>query len=205
MTLEVLKAGDPALRKLARALSEEEIKSDFIQQLILNMRDFMHESRGCGLAAPQIGKSIQLVIIEDRMLSAQTMPPELIAMQDRHPVPFHVLVNPRIVKQDGELVEFFEGCLSVPEFCALVPRHSNVRVECVNEKGDSKVIEAKGWYARILQHEIDHCYGKLYVDRMVPGSLMTSENQKRYWQDIPFQDVRSTLRNMSRLEVRSQI
>lgn len=191
--LEIMKAGDPVLRKIARNLSEDEIKSDVIQQLILDMRDYMHESRGCGLAAPQIGESIQLLIIEDRMLSAQTTPPDLIAMQDRHPVPFHVLINPRIIEQDGEPIEFFEGCLSVPGFCALVPRFPNVRVECLNEKGEPGVIDAKGWYARILQHEIDHCYGNLYVDRMVPGSLMTSENQVRYWQDIPFQEVRSTL------------
>jgi peptide deformylase len=77
-------------------------------------------------------------------------------------------------------VQFFEGCLSVAGFTAVVPRARAVRVECLNERAEQVVIEAEGWYARILQHEIDHLRGKLYIDRMITRSFMTAENFNRY-------------------------
>jgi peptide deformylase len=80
-----------------------------------------------------------------------------------------------------ETVEFFEGCLSVQGLMALVPRSRRVRVECLDESGQKRIIEASGWHARILQHEIDHLLGNLYVDRMVPRTLMTVENYKKFW------------------------
>jgi peptide deformylase len=78
-------------------------------------------------------------------------------------------------------VEYFEGCLSLHNLMALTPRARRVRVECVDEKGEGKIIEASGWYARILQHEIDHLAGTMYVDHMYPRSLMTVENFTQHW------------------------
>jgi peptide deformylase len=88
-----------------------------------------------------------------------------------------------------ETPEFFEGCLSLTGFTAIVPRAKRVRVECWNEKAERIVIDASGWYARILQHEIDHLRGILYIDRMRPRSFSTADNHARYWKDTPITEV----------------
>jgi len=90
-------------------------------------------------------------------------------------------------------VEFFEGCLSLPGFTAVVPRARQVRVECLDHKGNPKVIEASGWYARILQHEIDHLHGTVYVDRMHPRTLMTLDNFNRYWKSKSMAETKKLL------------
>jgi peptide deformylase len=84
----------------------------------------------------------------------------------------------------SEKAEFFEGCLSVAGFVALVPRAVEVRVECLNERAEPTVIEAKGWYARILQHEIDHLQGLLYIDHMKSRTFSSVENHGRYGDKI---------------------
>jgi len=84
-----------------------------------------------------------------------------------------------------EPVEHFEGCLSVTGYQAIVPRARRVRVECWNEKAEAITIDAHGWYARILQHEIDHLHGTLYVDRMKSRSLTSQDNFVRHWQNRP--------------------
>lgn len=88
-------------------------------------------------------------------------------------------------------VEFFEGCLSLAGFSALVPRARSVRVECLDERGQRKLMEASGWYARILQHEIDHLRGKLYIDQMRSRSFTSLDNWTRFWKDKPVSEVRS--------------
>jgi peptide deformylase len=100
-------------------------------------------------------------------------------------VPFHVIINPRLTPVGEEEVEHFEGCLSVTGYTAMVVRARRVRVECLDGRGEPRVIDASGWYARILQHEIDHLEGDLYVDRMDPRTFMTLENQRRYWSGLP--------------------
>jgi peptide deformylase len=103
-----------------------------------------------------------------------------------------VIVNPTITLGD-ETVEFFEGCLSVPRFGALVPRARRVIVDCWNERAEPVHIEASGWYARILQHEIDHLRGIVCCDRMEPRTLTTHDNHMRHWRGVPLDDVRATL------------
>jgi peptide deformylase len=96
-------------------------------------------------------------------------------------LPLQVIVNPTLSIIDPAIKLFFEGCLSVAGFTALVPRATKVRVEGLDEKGGALLIEAEGWHARILQHEIDHLYGKLYLDSMLPRSFMTAANHARFW------------------------
>ena len=127
------------------------------------MRETMRQAPGVGLAAPQIGLSLQLAVIEDTAESAAT---------ERAPVPFHVIANPRL-ELGPEIVEFYEGCLSVEGYQAIVPRARSVRVHALNHKAEPIVIDASGWYARILQHEIDHLGGTLYIDRMRSRTLAT--------------------------------
>lgn len=192
MRLKIVQAGEAVLRQPARPLSPEEIRSAEIQQLIEWMRETMRDAPGVGLAAPQVGLPFQLAVIEDPANAQHAMAAEKLAERGRRPVPFHVIVNPRIALE-GEPVEFFEGCLSVGGFSALVPRTLRARVECLDEKGQNVSIAADGWYARILQHEIDHLHGTLYLDRMHTRTFMTVDNLARHWNDLPIGEVKQRL------------
>jgi len=104
-----------------------------------------------------------------------------------------VLVNPTIVEYSDDTVEFFEGCLSVAGFSALVKRSRRVAVEYLDERAQPQRVEAAGWFARILQHEIDHLHGTLYIDRMETRSFTSIENIGRHWKDLPVEAVRAAL------------
>jgi peptide deformylase len=176
MKLRIVQTGDPVLRKQSELLTRDEISSPRIQELIESMRETMREAPGVGLAAPQIGESIQLAVIEDRAEYLADLSAEQLAKSQRSAVPFHVIINPKLTVVDNQSVEFFEGCLSVEGFIAVVDRALNVSVECLNERGEEVTIDAHGWYARILQHEIDHLDGTLYIDRMKTRTFTTVEN-----------------------------
>ena len=105
-------------------------------------------------------------MIEDREDYHKKLNAAQLVERQRVPVDFHVLINPRIVARDATNVEFFEGCLSVNGLAAMVPRARAVTVEYLNERGEAKSVEAVGWYARILQHEIDHTNGVLFIDHL---------------------------------------
>ncbi len=169
MRLKLVQVGEAVLRQAARPLAPEEIRSEFIRQLIGDMHETLRDAPGVGLAAPQVGVSIQLAIIEDLPEYSRDIGAEQLVIRERRPIPFHVIVNPEIAGHGDEQVEFFEGCLSLTGFTALVPRCRQVSVRCLDENGEPRVIEASGWYARILQHEIDHLKGAVYIDRMYPG------------------------------------
>jgi peptide deformylase len=191
--LEIVQAGNPVLRQRARPLSVAEIRSREIQKLIESMRACMHEAPGVGLAAPQLGLALQLAVIEDREEYHKEVSEALLRERERRPVPFHVLINPALEELGEERAEFFEGCLSLSGFTALVPRARSVRVTCLDERGQRKVIEASGWYARILQHEIDHLYGTLYIDRMRTRSFTSLENLAEFWKGKPVNEIKSEL------------
>jgi peptide deformylase len=194
MLLPIVHAGEPVLRQQARALSPQEISSKEIQKLIEHMRETMRGAPGVGLAAPQVGLSLQIAVVEDRKEYHKEVSAEQLALRERRPVAFHVLINPRIqTADDDQIVEFFEGCLSLPGFFALVPRSRGVRVECLDHRGKSKSIEASGWYARILQHEIDHLHGNLYIDRMHSRTFSSTQNWEKFWKGKPVTEVRSEL------------
>jgi peptide deformylase len=191
--LKIVQAGDPVLRAAARELAPAEIRSAALQELVGRMRETMRDAPGVGLAAPQIGEPIQLAVIEDREEYFRGADPASTAERERSAVPFHVLVNPKLSVLDEEPVEFFEGCLSVSGFVALVPRARAVRVECLDERARPVKIEARGWYARILQHEIDHLRGRLYIDLMESRSFMTTPNHARFCKDRTTREVRAAL------------
>jgi peptide deformylase len=162
MLLQIVQAGHPVLRERARDLTPDEIRSAATEQLIALMRETMRDAPGVGLAAPQVGVALRLAVIED----AADVHPDVRAARAREPVPFHVIVNPVLHLWPDDDVVSTEGCLSVRGYVANVARARRVRVECLDERGAPRVIDASGWYARILQHEIDHLDGTLYVDRM---------------------------------------
>ena len=194
MKLKVVQAGDPVLRRASQPLTADEIKSASIRQLIALMRETMRDAPGVGLAAPQIGEAIQLAVIEDRPEYMNGLSSAQLAELQRSPIDFHVIVNPKISILGDSSPEFFEGCLSVTGFAALVRRAAEVRVDCLNEQAEPVTIDAHGWYARILQHEIDHLNGTLYIDRMETRSFTNVENLNRLWKNQTIEEVRSELR-----------
>lgn len=191
MILKIRQVGEQVLRQKARPLSTDEILDRSTQDLIESMRETMHDAPGVGLAAPQVGYPLQLVVIEDQPEFIEKLPADQVAERERRPVPFHVLINPKLTLSGSKIAEFFEGCLSLAGFTAIVPRAKQVRVECLNERAEPVIIDAGGWYARILQHEIDHLQGALYIDRMNSRSFCTQENYVRYWKDTPIGEVAS--------------
>jgi peptide deformylase len=190
--MKIVQIGNPVLRQEARSLTKEEILSRETQDLIAAMRETMYDAPGVGLAAPQIGLPLQLAVIEDKPEYLKDAPPEFLQERERTPVPFHVIVNPQL-RIDGERVSFYEGCLSLAGFTAVVPRARSVRVECLDHQGEPRVINASGWYARILQHEIDHLNGSLYIDRMHPRTFSTLDHFNAFWKDKSMAEVRRLL------------
>jgi peptide deformylase len=152
---EILKMGDPRLLRIAQPVTA--FGTAELQALIADMFDTMAAADGAGLAAPQIGVDLQLVIFG-------------FAHNERYPeappVPRTVLINPRIAPLPGELVEGWEGCLSVPGLRGLVPRHARIRYSGFDAQGAPIEREAEGFHARVVQHEVDHLLGRLYPTRM---------------------------------------
>lgn len=174
MILPIVQVGDPVLRARAAAIAPEDLPS--LVGLIADMQATMRDAPGVGLAAPQIGRSLQLAVIED---TADGLSDEQREARERRPVPYHVIVNPTIQPIGDEVILAYEGCLSFKGFIMMVPRARRVRVEALDEHGRPVVIEASGWYARILQHEIDHLHGIVCCDRMDSRTLSTVENRER--------------------------
>jgi peptide deformylase len=193
--LQIVQIGEEILRVPARDMSREEILSAKTQELIEHMRDTMRNAPGVGLAAPQVGVPLQLAVIEDQEEYHKKLSPAQLSERQRRPIPFHVIINPRIISVDSIGLEFFEGCLSVAGYSAIVPRARAVTVEYLDEHAESKRVEAVGWYARILQHEIDHLAGVLYVDQMRTSTFTTVENLERFWKDLPTTDVLAKLKS----------
>lgn len=181
MRIKIANVGEPVLRAAARPLLPEEIRGNRIRELIEHMRETLRDAPGVGLAAPQIGEPLQLAVVEDKAEYQANFTPSELAERDRRPVPFHVLINPEIQLLSPPETSFFEGCLSLPGFVGLVPRAPRVKVRALNEKAEPVAVEARGWYARILQHEIDHLAGTLYIDRMWTRSFTSLENDTRLW------------------------
>jgi peptide deformylase len=191
--LPIVQAGDPVLRQRARPLSLDEIRSPEIQRLIEDMKETMRAAPGVGLAAPQIGLPLQLAVIEDAPEYHANATDDELHERKRLVVPFHVIINPSITLVPGDNLEFYEGCLSVDGWLALVPRAAAVQVEALDDKGQDVRIEAGGWHARILQHEIDHLHGTLCVDRMDPRTLSSHANYSKFWRGKSIEEVRQAL------------
>ena len=152
---EVLKMGDPRLLTPARPV--EDFASPELAQLIVDMHDTMRALNGAGLAAPQIGVGLQVVIFE-------------VAANPRYPdaenVPFTVLINPVLTPLSDVMEEGWEGCLSVPGMRGLVPRHAALRYQGFDAAGRPIDRSVNGFHARVVQHEVDHLRGILYPMRI---------------------------------------
>jgi peptide deformylase len=152
---EVLKMGDPRLLEPARPV--EDFASIELAQLIVDMHDTMRALNGAGLAAPQIGVGLQVVIFE---VSANPRYP------DAESVPFTVLINPVLTPLSDVMEEGWEGCLSVPGMRGLVPRHATLRYQGFDAAGQPIDRSVSDFHARVVQHEVDHLHGILYPMRI---------------------------------------
>ncbi len=156
---EILKMGDPRLLRVAEPVRE--FGTPEMEALIADMFDTMHAANGAGLAAPQIGVNLQLVIYGFK--DNQRYP-------DAPPVPETVLINPVLTPLSDEMDEQFEGCLSVPGLRGVVPRYTRLHYEGVDQFGKPIVRDAEGFHARVVQHEVDHLLGILYPMRITDFS-----------------------------------
>jgi peptide deformylase len=176
MFRKIVQTGDPVLRRVAEPVNPGQIGTKEFEQLIDDMIETMHKAPGVGLAAPQIGISLQLAVIEDREEVLETLDDEYVEERKRTPVPLTVLINPTIEPVGDGKIMFYEGCLSVAGYAAMTERWEGVHVRALNRKGEPIELRWKGWPARILQHEIDHLHGNLYIDRMDTRTFTDTEN-----------------------------
>jgi peptide deformylase len=181
--------GDPILRRQADPIDPSDLGTDAMQRLIEQMRATMEAAPGVGLAAPQVGVGIQLAVLQDGPESWGSLTDEERSVREREAVPFTVLVNPVLRPIDGSTASFFEGCLSVPDLTGIVTRHRAVRVEALDAHGRPIERIFSGWAARIVQHELDHLGGRLYLDRVETRSLSSSANYARYWAGRPVSEA----------------
>src|SRR5690349_1487515 len=158
---EVLRMGHPVLREKAKPV--ETLGTPELRALVADMKETMAAKNGAGLAAPQIGVSQRVVIF-----GVEKNP----RYPDAEPVPFTVLVNPKIVMLTREVEEDWEGCLSVPGLRGVVPRYTKLRYTGFDENGNPIDRIAEGFHARVVQHEVDHLDGILYPQRMTDLSRL---------------------------------
>jgi peptide deformylase len=167
--LKVARMGHPVLRTRARPVERAEIKSPAFQKLIDDMIETMAEYHGVGLAGPQIHESVRVFVaaIED---------------SDDEPAPPLAIINPEIVPAGSEIVEDWEGCLSIPDLRGRVPRPRAITVRGLDRRGERLELQVSDFPARVVQHETDHLDGVLFLDRMRSfESLTFLDEYARYW------------------------
>jgi peptide deformylase len=160
---------DPVLRRKARAVTTFDKK---LQTLIDDMIETMREAPGVGLAAPQVGISTRLIVVEYYENEQAE------EVEDEAKKKVWVLLNPEIVKASDEKVMGVEGCLSVPNLVGEVERHDAVQIKGLNRHGQPMRVKAQGWLARIFQHEIDHLNGIVFTDLATRVWLPETEEEK---------------------------
>ncbi|MFI1164610.1 peptide deformylase [Streptomyces sp. NPDC020801] len=177
--LTIVAAGDPVLRGGTEPFDgqlEPALLARFVEALHVTMR----AAPGVGLAAPQVGVALRIAVIED----PAPVPEEVRRARGRAPQPFRVLVNPAYEPVGTARAAFFEGCLSLPGWQAVVARHTEVRLTGQDEHGRALDEVFSGWPARIVQHETDHLDGTLYLDRAELRSLSSNQAMAERWAQL---------------------
>ncbi|GAA4810126.1 peptide deformylase [Streptomyces ziwulingensis] len=174
--LPIVAAGDPVLRRPAEPF-DGQLEPALLARFTEALRRTMRAAPGVGLAAVQVGVALRIAVVED----PAPVPEEVATARGRVPLPFRVLVNPVYEPAGGERAAFFEGCLSVPGWQAVVARPAAVRLTGADEHGRPLDEVFTGWPARIVQHETDHLDGTLYLDRAEPRSLASNQAMAERW------------------------
>jgi peptide deformylase len=160
--------GNPVLRRKAAEISQDYIVSDEFSRLLCDLKDSMDHYGGIGIAAPQIGVELKVAIIELQGVNRYG---------EEINLPLTVFINPRMSYLTDDRQGFWEGCLSAPGLRGYVERPKKIKVEYLNEKGEMKELTAEGFLATVLQHELDHLEGVLYVDRIKDPKLMAYQEE----------------------------
>lgn len=176
LPLAIVAAGDPVLRQGTQPY-DGQLEPALLARFVEALRVTMRAAPGVGLAAPQVGVELRIAVIED----PAPVPEEVRLARGRVPQPFRVLVNPAYEPVGDARAGFFEGCLSVPGWQAVVARHAEVRLTGQDEHGQALDEVFEGWPARIVQHETDHLDGVLYLDRAEPRSLSSNLAMAERW------------------------
>jgi peptide deformylase len=189
----IVQAGDPVLRRRSRPVPTEKLGTPELRALVEEMVRTMRTAPGVGLAAPQIGVDWQLLVAEDDEDKSSDLTDDERATRQRIALPLVAVVNPQLRMIGEERATFFEGCLSVSGWTALVSRALEVEVRGLTPAGEPLELRLSGWPARILQHEIDHLNGVLYVDRMHSRSFARTELAHQIWGEKPISEVAASL------------
>lgn len=189
---QIVQAGHPVLRAGAAPVPADMFGTRKLRDLVATMTEVMRKAPGVGLAAPQIGLDLSLIVLEDAEALMARLTPEERAARGRVPIPLTAIANPVLTPHGAGKATFFEGCLSVAGYMALVERDLEVEVSGLDEKGDPVRWRVSGWPARILQHEVDHLRGTLYVDRMMPRTF-TANTEAQRWIGLPADEVKAKL------------
>jgi peptide deformylase len=174
--LPIVAAGEPVLR-CGTERFDGQLDPALLARFVEALRVTMHAAPGVGLAAPQVGVPLRIAVLED----PAPVPEEVRLVRGRVPQPFRVLVNPSYEPVGSARAAFFEGCLSVPGWQAVVTRAAEVRLTCEDETGRAVDEVFTGWPARIVQHETDHLDGMLYLDRAELRSLSSNQAMAERW------------------------
>lgn len=186
--------GHPCLRTPAVDIAPDTIGSEPVQRLIDDMVDTMVDYGGIGLAAPQVFQGLRLIVVGDPTLAAPdsvpAAPVEIPEAEEEDPdpdrsldldadgaIPLTVVVNPQIIAQSDKKVDGWEGCLSMPLLHGIVPRHQRTEVTGLDRAGNPLRLVSEDYFARVLQHEIDHLEGILYLDRMADFSSLCYDSE----------------------------
>lgn len=171
--------GDPVLRVRAEPVDPPKITSPEIRKVIHTMRQVMRGTYSVGISAPQIGCPLQITMMEFSNSNMRMAKKEEMTARLYQAFPLKVFINPTMEVINNQQLVFPEGCESIRGYSADVPRYYEVKISGLNEHGEHHEWQARGWPARIIQHEIDHLEGCLYIDRMNSRSF-----QFNYWQYI---------------------
>jgi len=174
----IVQAGDPVVRSPTAAVDSAAIRTPAMQNLIAGMVAAMRAAPGIGLAAPQVGVAKRMFVMEDRPEMTADLPKDVLLEREREPAPLRVLINPVVQPVGSQTRDFFEGCLSIKGYTAIVTRHHEVAVSYLDENGEPQEWTARGWPARVVQHEYDHLEAVLYTDKMLARSFMSNEEFK---------------------------
>ncbi|XP_004468185.3 peptide deformylase, mitochondrial [Dasypus novemcinctus] len=162
----VCQVGDPALRTVAAPIEPAQLAGAELQRLVQRLVQVMRSRHCVGLSAPQLGVPLQVLALEFPEALYRACAPRVRETRQMQPFPLRVFVNPNLRVLDNRLVTFPEGCESVAGFLACVPRFQAVQISGLDPRGEPVVWQASGWAARIIQHEMDHLQGCLFIDKM---------------------------------------
>lgn len=176
--LKIARLGHPAIRAGGKTLEPAQWTSPEFPRFLEDLVETMRDADGVGIAAPQVHVPQQVIAIE-----VDSRNPRYPGYPD---VPLTILINPQIVSHGSETQEDWEGCLSVPDLRGRVPRWTSLQVRGLDHQGNPVEMMAEGFFARVIQHEIDHLHGKVFMDRLPDLSSLTYLREfQQYWMEKP--------------------